>query len=163
MTEHVARTYQFNLGLVRRLVGDLTPDQMALQPGGVINHPAWTLGHLVMTADSLAAFLGLESQAPDGWDKTFATGGTPSGDPSVYPSKDELLDALTVQHERVAEAVRAADPASFARPHPNEKLRQHFPTAGDMVVFVMTSHEMNHVGQIAAWRRAAGLGPAPRG
>ena len=31
---------------------------------------------------------------------------------------------------------------------------------GSMVVFIMTSHEMDHLGQVAAWRRAAGLGSA---
>ena len=33
-------------------------------------------------------------------------------------------------------------------------------TVGDMIVFLMTSHEMDHLGQIAAWRRAMGLGAA---
>ena len=29
-----------------------------------------------------------------------------------------------------------------------------------MIVFLMTSHEMDHLGQVAAWRRAMGLGSA---
>ena len=29
-----------------------------------------------------------------------------------------------------------------------------------MIIFMMTSHEMDHLGQLAAWRRAMGLGPA---
>ena len=44
--------------------------------------------------------------------------------------------------------------------HPSEDTRKFFPTIGAMVAFIMTSHEMDHLGQIAAWRRAAGLGPA---
>ena len=43
---------------------------------------------------------------------------------------------------------------------PNEQTRAYFPTVGSMVVFIMTSHEMDHLGQVAAWRRAAGLGSA---
>ena len=160
MIRHVTYVYQFNLGFAQTLVKDVSPEQIVQQPNGVINHPAWSLGHLVTSADSLATFLGLESQLADGWDKTFATGGTPSGDLSAYPSKEDLLSALASQHERNTKAVQQADPASFTKPHPNENTRKYFPTVGDMVVFLMTAHEMDHLGQIAAWRRAMGLGSA---
>lgn len=52
------------------------------------------------------------------------------------------------------------DAAKLSEPHPNESMRKYFPTVGDMVIFLMTSHEMNHLGQVAAWRRAMGLGSA---
>ncbi len=159
MLQHVTYLYGFNLRFARSLVDNLTPEQMVAQPHGVINHPAWTLGHLAMAADSLAVYLGLERQAPVGWDKTFATGGTPSGERAAYPSKEELLAALTAQHERNTAAARQADPALFGRPHPDERRRERFPTVGDIAVFLMTSHEMDHLGQLAAWRRAMGLGP----
>ena len=162
MIQHVIYLYRFNLGVAARLVQDLTPQQMVQQPAGVVNHPAWSLGHLAMTANNLAVLLGLESQAPEGWARIFATGGIPSGDPSLYPSKEELFVFLTAQHERNSAAVLQADPAWFATPHPNEQRRKFFPTLGDMVVMMMTSHEMNHLGQISAWRRAMGLEPPPR-
>lgn len=162
MIQHVTYLYQFNLGVAARLVGDLTPEQMVRQPAGVVNHPAWSLGHLAMTANRLAVMFGLESQAPEGWSQIFATGGVPSGDPSLYPSKEELLAFLTAQHERNTAAVLKADPAWFATPLPDERRRKFFPTVGDMAVMMMTSHEMNHLGQMAAWRRAMGLGPPRR-
>ena len=59
-----------------------------------------------------------------------------------------------------AEAARNIDTSRFAEPHPDEGTRKYFPTVGDMIIFLMTSHEMDHLGQIAAWRRAMGLGPA---
>ncbi len=162
MIQHVTHLYGLNLGFARALVRDVAPEQMVAQPHGVVNHPAWTLGHLTMAADSLAACLGLERQAPAGWDRTFATGGTPSGELAAYPSQAELLAALTTQHERNTAAARQADPALFGRPHPDEKRRERFPTIGDIAIFLMTSHEMDHLGQLAAWRRAMGLGPAGR-
>lgn len=162
MIEHVAYLYKFNLGIAQRFVADLTPEQMVLQPSGVVNHPAWTLGHLVMSANGLAMFLGLESQASDGWDRVFATGGIPSGDAADYPSKDALLAALAAQHERNTEAVLQADPAWLAAPHPDEQRRKYFPTRGDIAAFLMTSHEASHLGQLSAWRRAAGIGPPAR-
>ena len=159
MIQHVTCLYQFNLQFTQTLVKDLSAEQMVGQPNGVINHPAWSLGHLTVSADHLGKFLGLDSVLAEGWDKPFATGGIPSGDVSAYPSKDELLAALAAQHERNTEAVRCADLARFAKPHPDEGSRKYFPTVGDMVVFLMTSHEMDHLGQVAAWRRAMGLGP----
>lgn len=160
MLDHVTYLYGFNLGFAERLVKDLSTGQMAAQPGGVINHPAWSLGHLVVSADHLGQLLGLDSDLPEGWSETFQTGGEPSGDASVYPGKDEILGALKAQHARNVEAVKNTDASRFAEPHPNEGARKYFPTVGDMVVFMMTSHEMDHLGQIAAWRRAMGLGAA---
>jgi uncharacterized damage-inducible protein DinB len=160
MLDQLAYLYGFNLKYAEKLVKDVSPEQMAQQPGGVINHPAWSLGHLVVSAGHLGELLGLESSLPEGWSKTFATGGVPSGDGADYPGKDEILDALRAQHARNTDAVKKTDDSTFATPHPNEKTRKVFPTIGDMVIFMMTSHEMDHLGQIAAWRRAMGLGSA---
>ena len=160
MLNHVTYLYGFNLGWAETLVKDLSTEQMAAQPGGVINHPAWSLGHLVISADHLGRLLGLESNLPEGWSETFKTGGEPSGDASAYPSKEEILGALKEQHARNTGAVINIDVSRFAEPHPDEARRKYFPTVGDMIIFLMTSHEVGHLGQIAAWRRAMGLGSA---
>ena len=160
MLNHVTFLYGFNLGFAEKLVKDLSAEQMAVQPGGVINHPAWSLGHLVVTGNHLGQLLGLESNLPEGWSETFKTGGEPSGDVSAFPSKEEILGAFKEQHARNAEAANNSDASRFAEAHPDEGTRKHFPTVGDMIVFLMTSHEMLHLGQIAAWRRAMGLGSA---
>ena len=160
MLQHVLHVHTMNLGFAKRLVGDLSEDQMCAQPHGVVNHPAWSLGHLAVAADHLATLLGLSSEIPAGWTDTFKTGGTPSPDKGLFPSKDEILRVLERQHVRLAEALSKADPAALARPHPHEKRRSHFPTLGDFAIFLMTAHEMDHLGQIAAWRRAMAL-PTP--
>ena len=160
MIQYVLHVYDMNLGFAKRLVGDLSDDQMCAQPHGVVNHPAWSLGHLAVAADRVATLLGLSSELPAGWESTFKTGGTPSPDKNVFPVKDEILRVLAAQHARVAEALSTADAAALAQPHPNEKRRDHFPTVGDFAIFLVTGHEMDHLGQIAAWRRAMGLGSA---
>jgi len=48
----------------------------------------------------------------------------------------------------------------MAKTHPDEGTRKYFPRIGDHVIYVMTAHEMDHLGQVAAWRRAMGLKPA---
>jgi hypothetical protein len=155
---HVLHVYTLNLGFAKRLVADLSDDQMCAQPHGVVNHPAWSLGHLAVAADHLGTLLGLASEIPVGWGETFKTGGTPSPDKNVFPGKQQILQVLEQQHARLAQALTAADPAALAQPHPHEKRRSHFPTLGDFAIFLMTAHEMDHLGQIAAWRRAMGLG-----
>ena len=47
MLDHVVYIYGFNLTYAEMLVKDVSAEQMVEQPGGVINHPAWSLGHLV--------------------------------------------------------------------------------------------------------------------
>jgi len=155
--QHVLHIYGMNLGFAKRLVKDLSDDQMCAQPHGVVNHPAWSLGHLAVAADAAGVTLGLSSELPTGWAETFKTGGTPAPDKSLFPKKDEILGVLEAQHARVAQALSTVDPAVLTAPA-HEKRRAHFPTAGDFAIFLMTAHEMDHLGQIAAWRRAMGLG-----
>ena len=148
-----------NLKRAGRLVDDLTGEQMVAQPSGVINHPAWTLGHLGATSDALAGMLGLPSTFPDAWREACRMGSIPSGDAADYPGKAELLEQLRAQHERVAEAVAAVDAERLQQPTP-PRLRERFPTIGDFAAALMTMHEGHHLGQLAAWRRALGLGAA---
>ncbi len=160
MLRYLLFAYQFNLDRGRVMVKDLSDEQMVWQPHGVVNHPAWILGHLALSSDGLARRYGLESTLPDGWAGTFGAGGIPSGADDDFPGRDRILDELAAQHARVAEVVAAADPAVFEAPFPDERRRQTFPTLGDYTAFVMTTHEGSHIGQIAAWRRAMGLGSA---
>ena len=160
MRQHLAFAFRFNLGHAETLVKDLTDEQMIQQPHGVVNHPAWTLGHLASAANMVAKQLGKESTFPADWEEKFKTGGVPSGDGSTYPSKDRLLAELKTQHERATDAVANADPALFAKEFPDESARKYFPTVGDFTAYLLTAHEGNHLGQIAAWRRAMGLGPS---
>ncbi len=160
MLRHVLHAYGINLGFAKTLVNDLSTNQMCQQPHGVINHPAWSLGHLAVSEGHLCQLLGVESPVPEGWEEAFRTGGTPSAEVGSYPARDELLNVLGELHEKVGKAVTVADQETLHRIHPNESARKYFPTVGDFAVFLMTSHEMDHLGQIAAWRRAMGLGPA---
>ncbi len=160
MLRHLLFTYQFNLDRARTLVRDLSDEQMVRQPHGVVNHPAWLLGHLAAASNQLARMLGLESTFPDAWADAFKSGGIPGGDAADFPSKEALLGELAAQHERVAEALATADPALFDREHPSAGTRKRFPTVGDYAVFLISSHEGSHLGQITAWRRAMGLGSA---
>jgi hypothetical protein len=55
MLDHLLFVYEFNLKHIRYLVEDLTPEQCVHQPSGLINHPAWQVGHLALAANIAAA------------------------------------------------------------------------------------------------------------
>ena len=159
MIQHLLFVYGMNLRRAELLVDDLTDEQMVAQPSGVINHPAWTLGHLGVTSDALAGMLGLPSTFPDTWKEACRMGSIPSGNAADFPGKVELLEQLRAQHERVSEAMAAVDAERLQQPTP-PRLRERFPTVGDFAAALMTMHEGHHLGQVAAWRRAMGLGSA---
>ena len=69
----------------------------------------WTLGHLGAGSDALAGMLGLQSTFPDAWRDAFRRASIPSGDAADYPSKEQLLEQLRAQHDRVCEAIAAVD------------------------------------------------------
>jgi hypothetical protein len=56
----------------------------------------------------------------------------------------------------------------LAEPNPFTPARDHFPTAGDFLGYLMSAHLAYHLGQLGGWRAAAGLGgyadltPKPR-
>jgi hypothetical protein len=160
MLTHVLHAYDLQLNIAKRLLGDIPDDQMCAQPHGLVNHPTWSLGHLIMSAHGVGKMIGIESSPPDGWAELFKTGGTPSADPTGQPTKTELLAEFERVHGLWKAALPGVDAAVLDAEHPDEKTRAYFPTVGAMVAFIMTGHEMDHLGQVAAWRRAAGLGPA---
>jgi len=150
-------TYNFSLFYAEKLVADVPDERMAAQPvaGRVMNHAAFTLGHLAWANDNGLALLGRQPTLAD-WKGRMGIGATPSDDRSLYPSKAVLLDALKDAHGRLATAVREASPEALAQPGP-EQMRRMFPTVGAMFVGLMTSHEGSHLGQLSAWRRAMGF------
>ena len=160
MLTHMLHAYDLQLNNAKRLVGSIPDALMCTQPAGLVNHPTWSLGHLIMSAHGVGEMIGIEPSPPEGWSELFKTGGTPSSDPAGQPSKTELIAELERVHEAWKAALPGVDASVLNAEHPNEKTRAYFPTVGAMVVYIMTSHEMDHLGQVVAWRRAAGLGAA---
>lgn len=162
MRQAILNTYAFNLMYAGKLLDGIAEEQMATQPvldGNTIpNHPAWVIGHLANTSAAFGStLLGVEPIQPEGWQEIFGGSSTPVTDASVYPDKQTLADKLAEAHAYISEAFLVADDARFAEPNFVERLAPVFPTIGDMITFVLTSHETTHLGQLSAWRRAMGL------
>lgn len=157
MIDHILAAVEGNLGYAQALVADVPDERMCEQPAGYPNHPAWQIGHIALTCDSVGGMLGVDPALPAAWKDLFGMGSQPTGDRPAYPSKSELTEALHSSHARLCDALRAADASLLAKPVPDEMLRNLFPTIGAVTISVLTAHQAIHLGQLSAWRKLAGL------
>lgn len=158
MLEILLSAFNFNLTYANKLVADVPDEQMCVQPvpGRTINHPAFVLGHLAWVADNMVGLVGFGTPTLGAWKEHMGMGAKPVEDRSKYPSKAELLKALENGHARLTEVVAKITPDALAQPAP-ERMRGRFPTIGNMLAGLMTSHEAVHLGQLSTWRRVMGL------
>lgn len=145
------------LSYAQKLVVDLPDEKWAGQPvpGITVNHAAWTIGHLAVVADNVAGMIGGTPTLGETWRPLFATGTRPLPDRSAYPAGDVLMREFAAAHARLGDGAAKLTPEAAAAPAP-ERLRARFPTVGNMVAGLMTTHYGNHLGQLSAWRRAMG-------
>jgi hypothetical protein len=158
MRDHLLNAYNLNANYAKALVTDIPDDRMLDQPHGIRNHPTWQLGHLVVAAHMGHGVIGEGEPAPDGWMERFAPGSEPlcDGDCDDYPDKATLLAAYEHAHQLMAAALK--DVADHRLGEPNtHAMPKLLPTVGDVVTHLMTNHEAMHLGQLSAWRKAAGL------
>ncbi len=160
MIKHLLTAAAVNLEYGKKLVAGIPDDKMCVQPAPGMNHAAWVIGHLTYVADSMIKVWDQNPTMPREWVELFNLASKPSDDRGRYPSKDELLGAYEKAYARLVEAVKNAPAEAFDREFPNPKLRPTLPTVGVAMIHILTSHHGLHLGQLSAWRRAQGLGPA---
>ena len=152
--------YRLNMDYTRALCRDIRETDMAMQPHGFCNHPAFTLGHLISATGLTIKLLGEPYDIPDGWDALFRRTGPgdprrPSNERTQYPSKDELLQVLD---EKYQQAHRLIESVTEDRWNEREtwKLASYMPTVGEILYFQCLMHHSWHIGQLAEWRRFMG-------
>ena len=155
--EKIIQGLHGQLGMMKKLLGDVTEELMVTQVGTLENHPAWQVGHLANTANFLASQIGGEEY--NGNDK-YGMGSVPTTNREDYPSKEELIANYAKSHEMIIDLLGKITPEALAQETKDEGFRKMAPTVGDAVLFVGISHEQMHLGQIMAWRKAMGLGGA---
>ena len=159
MIAEVLNSYKLNLDYLRLLIADVPDERLAEQPGGAVNHPLWTIGHLVYAAQMIGTETGLPTWLSDDWPARYGTGSVPSNERSVYPSKDGALSELADAERRLKEHLQALGDGAMQQPLPDVRYRDMFPTVGHAVTHVLIAHTAAHVGQLIVWRRQAGFPP----
>ena len=166
----IAASAKLGLGYAERLLKDIPDDKYArfAQVQDTIiesNHPAFIYGHLGLYASRVIAELGCDASAytPSAeYEEIFSKDAVCVDDPdnSIYPAMDEVNNHLFTNYQAAIAALEQAEDEVFQQQNPNETMREKFATIGAMHGFYVGGHFMMHMGQMSAWRRMAGLGPA---
>lgn len=159
MFQNALTIYRFADGYEKKILADMKEDRFKTPafPGG--NPPSWIVGHLAVASDFILMVLGKPTLCPKNWMVLFGPGSDPVKHLDKHPGMAELVAALQRGHDAVFAAMPEADPVKLAGPSPFKPLIDVLPTAGDLLVHLLTSHESFHLSQLSACRRAGGFSP----
>ena len=90
----------------------------------------------------------------------FNPGTQPSHDASQYPPMAELIDTVRRVYTDLRDAASQLDDAALAAPNPFPPSGRELKTAAEFIGYLLTGHLGYHLGQLQAWRAAAGV-PRP--
>jgi hypothetical protein len=121
------------------------------------NHPLWVLGHMAWTEGEVHHIMLGRDNPLDKWKPVFGFGSEPTGVASDYPSFDEVKTAflgLRAETIKLLDSFTDADLDRTCECCPPES-RQLIGTYAQCLM-VLILNTMNHHGQVADARRAAG-------
>ena len=159
----VLHSFAYCLDFLREQVEDVPEADMVAQPNGIMNHPAWVIGHITFACQLLGGAVGVSRWLPKDWNSRFGTGSVPTTDATLYGTKEELLAKLREAQSRMTQAVEQLDESQLDQVFPVESYRAVFPTIRHALTQVLIGHTANHVGQLSVWRRARNLPSMRRG
>lgn len=165
----IADSLGISLNYAERLLKGVSAERFArlAAPGGTpidSNHPAFIFGHLSLYAPKVLVQIGYPAPpVPDGFELAFSKDAACRDDPDgdLYPPMDEVLEFFREGYRMTTAALRGVPDDILEQPNPSEgRMRDLFPTIGSVQAFYCGGHMMLHIGQMSAWRRMEGLGPA---
>jgi hypothetical protein len=158
----VLHSFAYCLDFLSEQVADVAADEMVVQPNGIMNHPAWVVGHLTYTCQLLGGVIGLSEWLPEDWAKRFGSGSNPAADTGLYETKADALAILGDARSRISQTVEQLAESKLDEPFPDESYLYVFPTIRHALTQVLVGHTANHVGQVSIWRKAMELPPLRR-
>ena len=60
----VLHSFAYAIDFLREQVADVAEPGMVIQPAGMVNHPAWTIGHLIFICEQLGSVVRLSNWLP---------------------------------------------------------------------------------------------------
>ena len=152
-----------NAKYLQSLLQGITTDEAKDQPVPGINTPFWITGHLAIATDYARQLLGEEMKCPKAWHTAFGPGSTPGSEHEVHATLEELLASVRAGHTAITTLLPGVNEAWAAQPNPVDFLAKNYPSTGDLMAHLLTTHEGIHLGQLSAWRRIRGLPPVSIG
>jgi hypothetical protein len=148
---------RFLLSQADAVLAQLDDSHRALEPHPGAKTAGWLIGHLSVTGDFGRYLCGARALCSREWRAAFNPGSKPSTNPDDYPPIGVLCETFRAVYHDLCATAMSADPARLAAPNPYEPGRPDFPTVGDFVAYLMSSHLAYHLGQLSEWRAAAGV------
>ena len=147
------------LKLSDSILAGLDDSHLSIEPQSGTKTAGWLIGHLAVTGDFARRLCGhTPPLCPKEWRAKFNPGTQPSSEQGDYPPFEELRSAFRTVYEDLCDAAMAVDQTKLSIENPYEPGRASFPTAADFVHWMLSGHLAYHLGQLGAWRTAAGLG-----
>jgi hypothetical protein len=150
------------LSLAGPILAGLDDSHRALEPQPGVKTAGWLIGHLATSGDFARRLCGRPPVCPKEWRAGFNPGTQPSLQEADYPPMRDLCDTFERVYRDLSDSVADVDPKLLAIENPFASARGEFPTSGEFVAYLMTGHLGYHLGQLVAWRSAAGLGRLQR-
>lgn len=141
-----------------RLIEELSDEQFFTPACARANHAGWCVGHLVTTDDyCLGALAGQAHVCPESWGALFGMNSKPTVGPEGYPSRAELVEAMTERREALRRWLSSLSEAQAREPIEGDLAP--FASSRGVLGASLAYHEGFHVGQISVARRAMGFEP----
>lgn len=143
MSQTIIRTAQTVRSLLLQQVEAIPEELFDSQPEGFSNTIRWNTGHTLVTLDFfLAMAIPFNSKLPEHYAGLFASGTKPSDWKVSPPAKEELVQYMSAQLNRIAEV----DPHLLDAPLPEPIVfgPLRFETAGELFNFTFV-HETMHL------------------
>jgi hypothetical protein len=144
--------------LAERALAGLDDTHLATEPAAGAKTAGWLVGHLAVTGDFARRLCGRTALCPAEWRAAFNPGTTPSMHAADYPRMTDLGRAMIAVYRDLCDAALHASAAALTVENPYAPKREEFPTAGEFIAYILAGHFGYHLGQLVAWRAAAGLG-----
>ena len=78
--EPILHSFNYCLDFLHEQVADVAATDIVAQPNGIMNHPAWVIGHITYVSQMLGGVIGLPEWLPAEWANRFGTGSVPVAD-----------------------------------------------------------------------------------
>ncbi len=138
--------------LLEKFTADLSDDEYFKIPAEGANHPAWIIGHIAVSEDSLvAAATGGEKEIAESLQELFKGGSKCVADAATYPTRTEIDELFKTSRARTVEALKAADESTWGNPSPEGFSKDVFPTMGT-IWGMQGTHQFWHIGQLTVCR-----------
>ena len=147
MSTAIVQTAKTVRGMLLHRIQEVPESYFDVQPEGFNNTIRWNLGHIAVSFEFFfSQAVGFSSNLPKSYPALFGMGTRPADWTAAPPSKEELVQALSAQLEKIADIDPAALEQKLNQPLELGSLR--FATAAELANFALI-HEAMHAQVIA--------------